>query len=115
MLNQTLFLGKKNRFCRNNNMYCSWVYPFIYQPLTIHTFPTYPLLKNILVLCNFNSGHFFFFDTESPRHAPRGYSGPAGGADKSSVEMLPRQSGLCGQSAGNYRGHFQQAESGPVC
>lgn len=58
---------------------------------------------------------FFFFDTESPRHAPRGYSGPAGGADKSSVEMLPRQSGLCGQSAGNYRGHFQQAESGPVC
>lgn len=87
-------------------MYCWWVYPFIYQPLTIHTFPTYPLL---------NQTTFFFFDTESPRHAPRGYSGPAGGADKSSVEMLPRQSGLCGQSAGNYRGHFQQAESGPVC
>lgn len=61
------------------------------------------------------SDNFFFFDTESPRHAPRGYSGPAGGADKSSVEMLPRQSGLRGQSAGNYRGHFQQAESGPVC
>lgn len=29
--------------------------------------------------------------------------------------MLPRQSRLCGQSVGNYRGHLQQAESGPVC
>lgn len=57
----------------------------------------------------------FLYDTESPRHAPRGYSGPAGGADKSGVEMLPRQSRFCGQSVGNYRGHLQQAESGPVC
>lgn len=76
-----------------------------------------PALNNPYLphLSSSESDNFFFFDTESPRHAPRGYSGPAGGADKSSVEMLPRQSGLRGQSAGNYRGHFQQAESGPVC
>lgn len=88
----------------------SFYLPALNNPPLAHPPPS----EKYLVLYNFQSMHHFCM-TEPPRHAPRGYSGPAGGADKSGVEMLPRQSRLCGQSVGNYRGHLQQAESGPVC